>query len=297
MAVEYALSLVVCTKNRAESLERCLRAISAIEQDKGSSLEFILVDNGSTDDTAAVFEAHRASMPFSARYILEEAPGIGNAMNRGYLESNGAIIAFTDDDCYPAPDFHTAALRPFAEPTVGVAGGRILLHDPTDLPITIDESRTLRRYPAGRYVRPGQFNGANLTFRREALDSVGGFDPLFGPGSFMGSGADCDAAARVCLAGWDGIYDPAIVVRHHHGRKPGDLPAISKRYAIGSGGYHMKLLLQERKIFHFLRYLGGIPKRITKQPRSIYWEMFGATRYLSGHTSARASAHHGDSEA
>lgn len=282
-------SLIVCTKNRAENLSRCLQAVSAIKQDDRAKFEFILVDNGSTDDTAAVFERRRASMPFPARYILEKASGIGNAMNRGYRESRGSIVAFTDDDCYPAPTFLTSAVSAFSDPTVGVVTGRIMLHDPTDVPITIEESMTHRRYPAGKYVRPGQFNGANLSFRRQALDSIDGFDPLFGPGSFMGSGADCDAAARVCLAGWDGLYDPNIVVSHHHGRKKRDLPAITKRYAIGSGGYHMKLLLQERKLIHFLRYLGGIPKRLTKQPSSVYWEVFGATRYLSRPVVSRSS--------
>lgn len=276
-----SLSLVVCTKNRAASLDRCLQAVAGIRPARSSDFEFVLIDNGSTDATHDVFTQRRRSMPFAARYIREAAPGIGHAMNRGYRETLGAIVAFTDDDCYPEPDFASMARGAFADPAVGVVTGRITLHDPNDARITIDESRELRRYPAGRYVRPGQFTGANLAFRRAALDMIGGFDPLFGPGSFMGSGADCDAAARVCLGGWDGLYHPDVVVRHHHGRKTEDLQALHKRYAIGSGGYHMKLLLQERKVMHFLRYLAGMPKRIAQRPSAVYWELCGATRYLS----------------
>jgi glycosyltransferase involved in cell wall biosynthesis len=275
-----SVSLVVCTRDRAQSLEQCLAAISQIEPPENVDFEFVLVDNGSTDDTAAVFTRAKSAMPFAARYIFEPAPGIGNAMNSGYANSRGGIIAFTDDDCYPAADFPTAVLAAFADPTVGVMTGRILLHDPSDAAVTIEESTVPRRFRAGDYVRPGQFTGANLAFRRKALDSIGGFDPLFGPGSYMGSGADCDAAGRVCLAGWNGLYDPKTVVRHHHGRKESDLADLRKRYAIGSGGYHMKLLIEEGRVLHFLHYLGGLPKRMVQQPTALYWEALGATRFV-----------------
>jgi glycosyltransferase involved in cell wall biosynthesis len=274
------LSLIVCTRNRAQSLEQCLAAISELQPPSGTDFEFILIDNGSTDDTADVFDRARSMMPFPAYRIFEPAPGIGNAMNCGYLNSRGSIIAFTDDDCYPASDFPSAVLTAIDDPGIGVVTGRILLHDPSDLPITIEESTIRRRFRAGQYVRPGQFTGANLSFRRRALDSIGGFDPLFGPGSYMGSGADCDAGGRVCLAGWDGLYEPNIVVRHHHGRKEGDLSALRRRYAIGSGGYHMKLLIEEGRLLHFLHYLGSMPKRLMQEPSSLYWEALGATRYV-----------------
>jgi len=277
---ESSLSLVVCTRNRARSLEQCLAAIAKVQPPDGTDFEFILIDNGSTDETPAVFERARATMPFPAMRIFEPAPGIGNAMNCGYTNSRGAIVAFTDDDCYPASDFPAAVIAAFADPSVGVVTGRILLHDPSDLPITIEESTIPRRFRARQYVRPGQFTGANLSFRRSALDAIGGFDPLFGPGSYMGSGADCDGGGRVCLAGWDGLYEPSIVVRHHHGRKEGDLAAIRRRYAIGSGGYHMKLLLEERRVLHFLHYLGGMPHRHMQEPSSLYWEALGATRFM-----------------
>jgi glycosyltransferase involved in cell wall biosynthesis len=280
MAGEDSLSLIVCTRNRADSLDRCLAAIAAIEPPRSHEFEFILVDNGSTDETPAVFERWRNVMPFTARYIFENEPGTGNALNCGYRNSRGTILATTDDDCYPSPDFARSVLAAFADPKIGVVTGRILLHDPTDAAITIEESTTRRRFTAGRYVRPGQFTGANLSFRCAALASIGGFDPLFGPGGYIGSGADCDAAARVCLAGWDGLYEPTIVVSHHHGRKEGDLPALRRRYAIGSGGYHMKLLLEQKRFMHFLHYLGGFPKRAARDPCIVYWEALGALRYM-----------------
>lgn len=275
-----SLSLVVCTYNRANSLGGCLGAIANIRPPAGVNFEFILVDNGSTDHTRDVFEDWQSSFPFPAHRIFEIAKGVGNGLNRGYRNSKGAIVAFTDDDCYPDPGFASTVLAAFQDPAVGVVTGRILLFDPDDAPLTIETSQVAQIFPAGKYVRPGQFTGANLSFRREALDAIGGFDPLFGPGSYIGSGADCDAASRVCRAGWDGKYDPRIVVHHHHGRKQGDSAALHRRYAIGSGGYHMKLLLEGRQSRHFLRYIGGLPKKLLRHPATLLWEAIGAARFL-----------------
>jgi glycosyltransferase involved in cell wall biosynthesis len=273
-----SVSLIVCSKDRAGKIARCLRAIVQIAAK--DNFEFILVDNGSRDETKAAFDRVTKFAPFPVRYVFEPTPGVGNAMNAGYRKSHGDIVAFTDDDCYPAPDFAAAVADAFADPAIGVATGRILLHDPMDLALTIEMSSVQRRFRTGRYVRPGQFTGANLSFRRAALEAIGGFDPLFGPGSYIGSAADCDAAARVCLAGWDGIYDPSIVVSHHHGRTEADRAPMMRRYALGSGGYHMKLLIHERQLGHFLHYLGGVPKRTLRQPLSLYWEAVGAIRYI-----------------
>ena len=276
-----SLSLVMCTRDRAAALDRSLSAISKIKPPANTDFDFILIDNGSTDETPTVFERHKSSMSFPARRIFEPAPGVGNGLNCGYQNSRGAIVAFTDDDCYPASNFASAVLASFDDPSIGVVTGRILLHDPNDLSLTIEDSIVPQRFGAGDYVRPGQFTGANLSFRRKSLDAIGGFDPLFGPGSYIGSAADCDAAARVCLAGWDGQYDPDILVYHHHRRTEADADAIQRRYAIGSGGYHMKLLIEERRIGHFLRYLRGLPKKFMQQPSALYWEAIGAVRFLN----------------
>ncbi len=167
-----SVSLVVCSKDRAHKIARCLQAIVQIVAT--DNFEFILVDNGSTDDTKSIFDRATKFAPFPVRYIFEKTPGVGNAMNAGYRKSCGDIVAFTDDDCYPAPDFAAAVADAFADPAIGVATGRILLHDPMDLALTIETSSVPRRFRTGRYVRPGQFTGANLSFRRAALEAIGG---------------------------------------------------------------------------------------------------------------------------
>src|ERR1700758_3612475 len=99
------ISLIICTRDRCAQLVPCLEAIRSIEF-KGF-WELIIVDNGSHDRTKGVVQefADTASLPVI--YPFEPAPGLGNARNAGVRIAHGAIVAFTDDDCYPAPDFLT----------------------------------------------------------------------------------------------------------------------------------------------------------------------------------------------
>lgn len=237
-----------------------------------------MVDNGSTDDTPAVIRAFAERAPMPVRYVREDLAGLSNARNAGLRVANGAVIAFTDDDCYPRADFLARVAAAFADPALGFVSGRILLHDPTDFPATINESTVPLSFPAGDYLAPGAIKGANLHFRREALDAAGGFDPLFGSGALFPS-EDVDTAARVGRMGWAGAYDPSIVVSHHHGRKRADVGSLYKAYDIGRGAYHAKLLLHDRAAGAAWRGWRGLPRRTLGRPASLWWELAGAWRY------------------
>src|SRR5262249_41238345 len=126
--------------------------------------------------------------------------------------------------------------------SLGYITGRIILHDPADHPITINESNVPRMFPGRSFIVAGLVQGANMAFRRTVLREIGGFDPLFWPGAAFNA-EDVDAAARASAMGWSGQYRPEVVVRHHHGRKASDGPRVRRSYAIGRGAYHMKLLL------------------------------------------------------
>lgn len=271
------LSLILCTRNRGGALKRALNAIGGLQCDV--AWEILLVDNGSTDDTRDVIEAFAASAPAPVHYVWQPIKGLSNARNAGLERSSGEIIVFTDDDCYVQHDFLTAIDRVFStEPKLGYVSGRILLFDPTDYPTTINESREPLRFPPGQYLAPGAIKGANLAFRRAALDQVGGFDPLFGSGALFPS-EDIDTAARVSRQGWWGCYDPDVVVAHHHGRKAADVPALQKAYDIGRGAYHAKLMLHDRAIGAAAKGWLGLPRRMRHRPASLLWELAGALHY------------------
>jgi hypothetical protein len=270
------LSLVVCTRNRCRQLARCLESVGCITFAR--PWELIVVDNGSSDETAATIREFAARACFPVRYVFEPKPGLGNARNSGVAMAGGAIVAFTDDDCYPAPDFLARIWSAFADQSVGYITGRILLYDPTDEPMTIRVSTTPLTFPAKSFINAGTVSGANIAFRRSVLDKIGGFDPLFGTGSLF-SAEDLDAAGRASLLGWRGEYRPEVVVSHHHGRKAADIPRLVKAYGIGIGAYNMKILLQERQFSWFFRSISQVRRRLRASVRSVLWEPVGAAMY------------------
>jgi len=272
------ISLIIATRDRCQQLARCLESVEHLEF--GRPWELIVVDNGSTDATAAVIEQFRDKVPVPLHYVLELEPGLGNAHNAGLRVARGEILAFTDDDCYPEIDFLTRVWSAFADPSVGYIAGRITLHDPADYPMTTIESATRYTYPARSFVRAGSFGGANMAFRKKVLDEIGGFDPLFGPGALFNA-EDVDAAARASAVGWKGEYRPEVIVRHHHGRKAADIPRLVKSYGMGTGAYHMKLLLEGRKFWWFARGVYHVRLRFRASPRSVLWEPVGAMKYAS----------------
>ncbi|WP_374651119.1 glycosyltransferase family 2 protein [Dongia sp.] len=280
------ISLIVCTRNRAAQLGPCLAHIASVQY--SGPWELIVVDNGSSDNTAEVIDEFARQAAFLVRYVPQPVKGLGNARNAGLTAARGRIVAFTDDDCYVAPDFLQATMHAFDNSRIGYVTGRISLHDPTDYPATINESRVPRAFPRARYLPPGALMGANMAFRRDVLIDIGGFDPLFGAGALFPA-EDCDAAARASLAGWDGCYDPNIVVAHHHGRKADSIPQLQRDYDIGRGAYHAKLMLSCGAVRHGLRGWGRlVTLRLRRRPASAYWESYGALGYawqwLSGRT-------------
>ena len=120
-----------------------------------------------------------------------------------------------------------------------------------------------------------------MAFRREVLDAIGGFDPLFGPGSLVGGAEDLDAAGRASAAGWKGEYRPEVVVRHHHGRKASAAPVMMKTWGRGIGAYHMKLLLQGGEVRWFARSIFQIRRRYQLSGRAVLAEPIGMAKYAS----------------
>ncbi|MGL4543290.1 MAG: glycosyltransferase family 2 protein, partial [Polymorphobacter sp.] len=264
------VSLIVCTRNRASALGACLAAIAAIRT--AARWELVIVDNGSTDTTPAVIAAFAAQAAFAVRAVVQPVPGLSNARNAGVAAARGDLLLFTDDDCYVDPGIIDATIAAFGDASVGFASGRVRLFDPADFPVTINESCTPLRFPARRFLPAGAVKGANLAFRRSVIDAIGPFDPLFGSGAWFAS-EDADAAMRASLAGWDGVYDPAIVVWHHHGRKAGDAAALYRSYDLGRGAFHAKLIGLRGGLKPGLRAWAGLPRRALARPALLWGEL------------------------
>jgi glycosyltransferase involved in cell wall biosynthesis len=250
------MSLVTCTKNRAHALPAFLGALERLGID-GTDSEFLLVDNGSSDGTMDLFREWSAGR-VGFRALREESPGVSVARNTGWRAAGGGIIVMIDDDCYPNPDLLEAWRRVFDEdPSIGWGSGRVLLHDPGDDPVAIDEREQRLVHRAGTYLPCGEVQGSNQAYRREVLERIGGFDPRTGVGTPFGC-EDIDTAARASYAGWNGVFDPRPVVRHHHGRKNGEgYLRLRTVYADGEGAYYAKCLLDPAMRKDYLRPFVG----------------------------------------
>lgn len=222
------LSIIVTTRNRAHAVARCLDSIAAaIARAAPLDAEIVVVDNGSTDGTAARLAAWAGASAVPVRVLSEPRAGKARALNFAVRAAGGELLAVTDDDCRLHGEHINDLLRHIAGDTeLVLRGGRIELGDPTDLPFSIDTRPTRLRWRlAANSARPenvaGSITGCNMTMRRALVERLGPFDEDFGPGSTIGSGDDTEYVFRAYLAGIALEHVPDMTVFHHHGRNTG----------------------------------------------------------------------------
>jgi glycosyltransferase involved in cell wall biosynthesis len=276
------ISLIVCTRNRASRLPEFLSRVGAVDF-PNDRWELVLVDHASTDDTPELIERFAATSPFRVRTLRSTAKALAGAKNHGIAHAVGHILAFTDDDCYPRTDYLRAIAQVFAEHDVGVMGGRVVLHDPTDARLSIRDIDQPTVIEPGTFVRAGTIHGANLAVVRDVVDAIGGFDPHFGPGTPCVAAEDVEYIARAVWSGWRARYDPRPVVAHHHGRKPGpETDRHRSGYDYGRGAYYTKFLLHPRARNVYLRrwFASSRDGSRALAGRRVLREMAGGMRYL-----------------
>ncbi|MBB5987750.1 glycosyltransferase family 2 protein [Sphingobium lignivorans] len=123
MAISPFVTVIICTRNRAESLARTLDSLVTAAARMSESWELLVVDNGSTDATPEVIERFAGRLPI--RRVWQPVAGLSNARNAGVAESKGDYVLWTDDDVLVDENWLAAWSRAFRErPGDAVFGGR-----------------------------------------------------------------------------------------------------------------------------------------------------------------------------
>jgi GT2 family glycosyltransferase len=196
------ISVVVCSYNGARTIRDTLEGLNRLEY---PCFEVIVVDDGSTDNTAQIASS------FGAKVISVPNGGLSKARNIGLEAAAGEIVAYIDDDAYPDPHWLQYLAATFMETDhVGVGGPNI--PPEKDGPI----AHCVANAPGGPLhvlvsdQEAEHIPGCNMAFRKEALAEVGGFDPRF-----RIAGDDVDVCWRLQERGWSIGYCAGALVWHH----------------------------------------------------------------------------------
>lgn len=169
------ISVVVCTRNRAELLRSCLQSL--IAQDLGQeTLETIVVDDGSTDSTEEVVKQVSATGA-PIRYFRQEHAGVNAARNAGIELARGEVIAFLDDDEAAPPDHLRRVVEILAaRPSTAGVGGPLVEVADRALGTCSDCSLGSTDLPGAGDREVDRLIGGNMAIRRTAFDRYGLFD-------------------------------------------------------------------------------------------------------------------------
>src|SRR5213595_3418496 len=196
------ISVVVCSCNGGRTIRDACEGLRRLDY---PNYEVIVVDDGSTDDTAAI------AGQYDVRLIRTPNRGLSSARNTGLAAATGEIVAYLDDDAYPDPHWLTYLAATFLSTShVGVGGPNIA--PAGDGPI----AECVARAPGGPVHvlvtdrEAEHIPGCNMAFRTAYLEAVGGFDPRF-----RTAGDDVDVCWRLQDRGWTLGFHPAAVVWHH----------------------------------------------------------------------------------
>jgi glycosyltransferase involved in cell wall biosynthesis len=214
MPSDSSISIIICTRNRAPGLLQTLQALDRLRPPAGREAEVLVVDNGSTDDTAARVRAANLKQ-LALRYLYEPKPGQCHARNAGLAQARGEIIVFTDDDVQVAEDWLAELVSPLLADRCEVVTGEVTLAMQLMRPWMTPMHRLWLALSDVGGSRNGarELIGANMGFRRSVLERVPAFDPELGPGA-LGFGDDTLFGWQLAQAGFKIEFVPRARIVH-----------------------------------------------------------------------------------
>lgn len=214
-------TVIIVTYNRPDCVKTCLEHLRSQTRLPD---QIVVIDASADGRTKAVC----ADFPES-RYTRNQPGGYGSqarSRNIGLRQATGEIIAFLDDDSFAHPTWLEELLKPYGDSTVGGVGGRALRNQPGEDTEGVDQIGKLLpngelagNFAAdpGRDMEIDHAIGCNMSFRREIIESLGGFRELF-PGVALRE--ETDPCLRVKALGFKIVFAHRAVVDHIGAPKP-----------------------------------------------------------------------------
>ena len=196
------VSVVVCAYNADRTMDSCLASLKQLNY---PNYEVIVVNDGSKDCTLEIAQSYDC-----VRIISQENKGLSVARNVGIAAATGEIIAYTDSDCVADPDWLTYLVAKFLSSDLSAVGGPNL-SPPEDSFISSciavspgKPTHVLLSDEVAEHIA-----GCNMAFRREALEEINGFDPIF-----HAAGDDVDLCWRLQDKGYTIGFSPSAIIWH-----------------------------------------------------------------------------------
>lgn len=217
------ITVILCTYNRCQSLEKALNSVAASKLPDSISWEVLVVDNNSRDQTRELVEKYCTREPNRFRYLFEGQQGKSHALNAGIRSARGEILAFMDDDVTVEPTWLQLLTSSLTDGPWAGAGGRIFVErgfsPPTWLAIDGPYAMGGVLVVFDRGDKPGDLDwapyGTNMAFRKEMFAKYGGFRTDLGPNPKNEiRGEDTEFGRRLMFAGERLRYEPEAVVFH-----------------------------------------------------------------------------------
>jgi glycosyltransferase involved in cell wall biosynthesis len=267
------VSVIVPHLNDLVGLEACLSRLSA-QTFPAQATQIIVSDNGSVCGQDAV----RAVI--NGRAILVEAPekGAGPARNSALAAAKGELLAFTDSDCQPAPDWLAEGVKALS--AFDFVGGRmeVLVENPANM-TPVEAFERVFAFDNAKYVLKKQFTvTANLFAHRKIFDDCGGFK--------TGVSEDLEWSHRAIAGGYRLGYADAAVVGHPARRTWPQLKAKWARlnletYGLSAGARFRRLKWLGRSLLLPPSILVHAPKAFTSPQLFNLSQRIGAAKTMA----------------
>ncbi len=216
------ISVIVPAKDAAESLPACLDAL--IRQNGwvwDVDYEIIVVDDGSSDDTA------RIAAQCGVRVISQPNAGPASARNHGAQSAAGEILAFTDADCIPTENWLAELVKPFSNPQIVGVKGAYACRETALVPRFVQCEYAFKYERMRKLERIDFVDTYSAAYRRDVFLQHDGFNPLFR----VPSVEDQEFSFRLARKGLWLVFQPTAVVFHRHDLDVSEY--VRRKYGIG----------------------------------------------------------------